>query len=135
LGDQARNIDLEVTGSVATRVADTTHCHLGIVPCTTPLLFVAGKRNNGANALAVAHILTFRGWSDITIAPLVQPTDDNLRPNLVEQFQLLSDFGLDDKIHPLDWAHIQFQITQPNDEINLWSIVSNWGIAKPRNKH
>jgi hydroxyethylthiazole kinase-like uncharacterized protein yjeF len=116
LGDQARNIDLEVTEklgrvrvleSVATRVADTIHYHLGIVPYTTPLLFVAGKGNNGANALAVARILTFRGWSDITIVPLVQPTDDNLRPNLVEQFQLLSDFGLDDKIHPLDWAHIQ----------------------------
>jgi hydroxyethylthiazole kinase-like uncharacterized protein yjeF len=116
LGDEARNIDLEVTEKlgrvrvlecVATRVADTLHYHLGIVPYTTPLLFVAGKGNNGANALAAARILAFRGWSNITIVPLVQPSDNNLRPNIVEQFQLLSDFGLADKIHPLDWERIQ----------------------------
>jgi NAD(P)H-hydrate repair Nnr-like enzyme with NAD(P)H-hydrate epimerase domain len=116
LGDEARNIDLEVTEKlgrvrvlecVATRVADTLHYHLGIVPYTTPLLFVAGKGNIGAKALAVARILAFRGWLNITIVPLVQPLDNNLRPNVVEQFQLLIDFGLADKIHPLDWEHIQ----------------------------
>ena len=116
LGDEARNIDLEVTEKlgrvrvlecVATRVADTLHYHLGIVPYTTPLLFVAGKGNNGANALAVARILAFRGWSNITIMPLVQPSEHNLRPNIVEQLQLLSDFGLADNIHPLDWECIQ----------------------------
>jgi NAD(P)H-hydrate repair Nnr-like enzyme with NAD(P)H-hydrate epimerase domain len=92
---------------VATRVADTLHYHLGIVPYTTPLLFVAGKRNSGAKALAVARILAFRGWLNITIVPLVQPLDNNLRPNVVEHFQLLIDFGPADKIHPLDWERIQ----------------------------
>jgi NAD(P)H-hydrate repair Nnr-like enzyme with NAD(P)H-hydrate epimerase domain len=128
LGDQARNMDLEVTEKlgrvrvlecVATRIADTIHYHLGITPYTTPLLFVAGKGNNGANALAAARILAFRGWSNITVVPLVQtqtqiqPTNNdddsksNLRPNIAEQFQLLSDFGHADKIHPLDWERIQ----------------------------
>jgi hypothetical protein len=55
LGDEARNIDFEVTiqlgrvrvlECVATRVADTIHYHLGITPYSTPLLFVAGKGNN-----------------------------------------------------------------------------------------
>jgi hydroxyethylthiazole kinase-like uncharacterized protein yjeF len=98
---------VRVLECVATRVADTLHYHLGIVPCTTPLLFVAGKGNNGANALAVARILAFRGWSNITIVPLVHPSENNLRPNILEQFQLLSDFGLADNIHPLDWERVQ----------------------------
>jgi NAD(P)H-hydrate repair Nnr-like enzyme with NAD(P)H-hydrate epimerase domain len=65
------------------------------------------KGNHGANALTMARSLAFRGWSDIAIVPLVQPTDNNLRLNLAELFRLLSDFRLDDKIHPLAWAHIQ----------------------------
>lgn len=59
-GDTARQIDLSVTDqvgrvrileSVATRIADTLYYHLGLSH-SDPILFVAGKGNNGANAIA-----------------------------------------------------------------------------------
>lgn len=113
-GDEARNIDLDVTEklgrvrvleSVATRIADTLMYHLQISD-NTPLLFVAGKGNNGANAIAAARILHLRG-RQVEVVPLVQPDSDNLRPNIKEQFELYTFFVGEDRLLPLDFTKIR----------------------------
>jgi hydroxyethylthiazole kinase-like uncharacterized protein yjeF len=132
LGDEARNIDLDVTekvgrvrilDSVATRIADTLNWHLGIDPFT-PLLFVAGKGNNGANAIAAARILHLRGFS-VSLVPLVKSTDENLRPNMVEQFELYDYFVGSSTVHPLDWEVIK------NHKGVIIDGILGTGIDKP----
>jgi len=105
-GDEARRVDLDVTDkigririleSVATRIADTIHYHLGLIPPsspsedTAPLLFVAGKGNNGANAIACARILHMRAvfGQKIRLVTLVDDEDGSiLRPNMSAQLEL-----------------------------------------------
>ena len=114
-GDQARDIDLKVTEqlgrvrvleSVATRIADFIHFHLK--DTMRPLIFVAGKGNNGANAIAAARILHLRGFS-VRMVPLVSPTDDpkSLRPNIAEQFELFRELVGPSSWFPLDWDVIR----------------------------
>lgn len=114
-GDQARSIDLEVTEKlgrvrvlecVATRLADFLQYHLH---CQQPILFVAGKGNNGANSLAAARILHFRGYQTVQVVSLVDPATDRnlLRPNMQEQLQLFTDFVGSTYLHSLDYAKIQ----------------------------
>ena len=153
-GDEARQIDLEVTDAlgrirvlegVATRIADTLMYHLlpqFLLSSSSstdsnddssirrkediPLLFVAGKGNNGANAIATARILHLRGFQQTSVVTLVDPNKNNnndittsssyLRPNIQEQVDLYKNFtsasGGDDKestcrIFPLDFDRIQ----------------------------
>lgn len=117
-GDEARDIDLDVTQrlgrvrvleAVATRVADTLAYHLGLDRAASKLLFVAGKGNNGANAIAAARMLHLRGW-DVTLVPLfeVTPPDGNMearaamRENIREQLDLFESFVGADRIGDLD---------------------------------
>lgn len=117
LGDEARSIDLDVTEklgrvrvleSVATRIADTIAYHLPI-DRDSNLLFVAGKGNNGANALACARILYLRGWKNVEAVPLLDPSEDGaaLRPNIAEQLELFEHFVGPDRLHPLDVERIR----------------------------
>lgn len=112
--DEARDIDKAVTEklgrvrvleSVATRIADTIAYHLGLA-IDTPLLFVVGKGNNGANGMAAARILFLRGWKQVKVVPLVYPTDQN-SVNIAEQFELFHTFVGKDQVHPLDYQRIQ----------------------------
>jgi hydroxyethylthiazole kinase-like uncharacterized protein yjeF len=118
-GDEARDIDLQVTEQlgrvrvlecVATRIADCLHYHLDIAQ-TTPLLFVAGKGNNGANCLAAARILHFRGWREISLVtlfdPISNPENNPLRPNTAEQLELFRSFVGSDQLHPLDLKRVE----------------------------
>ncbi|KAL3906582.1 MAG: hypothetical protein SGARI_003940 [Bacillariaceae sp.] len=113
-GDEARRIDLEVTErlgrvrvleGVATRVADTLAYHLGIAE-DIPFLFVAGKGNNGANAIAAARMLQLRG-RQTSVVILVDPAKDDLRPNIQEQLDIYKQFGSAERIFPLDFPRIQ----------------------------
>lgn len=115
LGDEARTIDLEVTDkigrvrileSVATRIADLMHYHLDSIDEDTPLLFVAGKGNNGANAMACARILHLRGFNNIKLVMLVDPSGE-LRPNIREQLDLFLYFVGETNIHVMDWELIK----------------------------
>jgi hydroxyethylthiazole kinase-like uncharacterized protein yjeF len=117
LRDEARTIDLEVTDkigrvrileSVATRIADLMHYHLldGSIGEDTPLLFVAGKGNNGANAMACARILHLRGFTNIQLVTLVDPKGD-VRPNIREQLDLFAHFVGESNIHAMDWDVIK----------------------------
>jgi len=65
-------------------------------------LFVAGKGNNGANAIAAARMLHLRGRS-VQVAALVNNPetsdgDNSLRPNIQEQIDLFLDFVGRDRI-------------------------------------
>ncbi|CAB9518457.1 Bifunctional NAD(P)H-hydrate repair enzyme [Seminavis robusta] len=113
-GEEARRIDLEVTEKlgrvrvlegVATRVADTLLYHLDITS-SIPFLFVAGKGNNGANAIAAARMLHLRGRETFVVL-LVDPAKDDLRPNIREQIDLYHDFAGGDRLFPLDLDKIQ----------------------------
>lgn len=98
---------VRILESVATRIADLMHYHLHIEP-TTPILFVAGKGNNGANAIACARILHLRGFENLSLVTLVDPKDeDNLRPNIREQLELFSHFVGSSNIYPMDWDAIK----------------------------
>lgn len=112
-GDTARQIDLDVTDkvgrvrvleSVATRIADTLYYHLGC--CKHRLLFVAGKGNNGANAIACARILHLRGVH-VELVTLVSGDELNLRPNMQEQLQLFDDLVGSERRKGLDFGYIQ----------------------------
>ena len=141
-GDEARSIDLEVSErlgrmrvleAVATRIADMVAYHLGLSRDGSCLLFVAGKGNNGANAIAAARMLHLRGWN-VRVVPLVelQPADgaegdgrssgadgpspasgggsysfEGLRPNMKEQLELYAQFVGTDRLHPSDWDRIR----------------------------
>lgn len=135
-GDEARDVDLAVTErlgrvrvleSVATRIADTIAHHLGLENNNaTPLLFVAGKGNNGANAMAAARILYFRGWKNIRLVPLVRPDDDNLRPNIKEQFELFHELVGKEKVHPLN-----FDLIRSFEDGVLIDGILGTGISSP----
>jgi hydroxyethylthiazole kinase-like uncharacterized protein yjeF len=133
LGDEARTIDLEVTEkvgrvrileSVATRIADLIHYHLPVDEMT-PLLFIVGKGNNGANAMACARILHLRGFSNIQLVTLVDPADESLRLNVREQMDLFSHFVGDQNIKVMDWKMIQ-----AHEGVIVDGIVGT-GIADP----
>jgi NAD(P)H-hydrate epimerase len=116
-GDEARDIDLKVTDqvgririleSVASRLADALHYHIlqDASAIDTPLMFVAGKGNNGANAMAAARLLHFRGFNKISVVTLFDASTA-LRPNTQEQLDLLKTFLGEDKIFSLDFDKIQ----------------------------
>ena len=109
-GEDARTIDLEVTErlgrervleGVATRVADTLLYHLGIND-KEEFLFIAGKGNNGANAIAAARMLHLRGRS-VRAVVLVDPLTDVLRPNISEQLELYRSFVGEDRLSVMDF--------------------------------
>lgn len=120
-GNEARSIDLNVTEKlgrvrvlecVATRLADAIEYHLPIGDKeTSKLLFVAGKGNNGANAIACARILYLRGWKSVKLVPLVDPGAEhggvNLRPNIAEQLELFQHFVGASTMFPLDLDKIK----------------------------
>ena len=98
-GDEARNIDLEVTEklgrvrvleSVANRIADALQYHILDHRKGHPMLFVGGKGNNGANVIAAARILHLRGV-DVRVVALVND-DGQQRPNIQEQLDLFEVF-------------------------------------------
>jgi hydroxyethylthiazole kinase-like uncharacterized protein yjeF len=131
-GEQARNIDLDVTEklgrvrvleSVASRIADSIHYHLGIEP-TTSLLFVSGKGNNGANAVAAARILHLRGFT-VKLVPLVSPSEPDLRPNISEQFALFSDFVGSDS-----WFPLQYDVIENHTGVIIDGVLGT-GITNP----
>lgn len=112
-GDTAREIDLNVTNkvgrvrileSVATRIADTLYYHLGL--SSNKILFVAGKGNNGANAIACARILHLRGVH-VELVTLVTGDEENLRINMQEQLQLFDDLVGIKKRKALDFEYIE----------------------------
>jgi hydroxyethylthiazole kinase-like uncharacterized protein yjeF len=89
-----------VLEGVATRIADALQYHLEISE-NTPFIFVAGKGNNGANAVAAARILHLRG-RQVKVIPLVEGTSENLRPNIQEQIELFTHFAGTGRMFPLD---------------------------------
>jgi len=129
-GDEARSIDkavseklgrVRILESVATRIADTIEYHLfpssnnnndndneehRSKPNKPKLLFVAGKGNNGANAIACGRILAMRGWDNIHLV-LAFACDngkkESLRPNISEQLELFEHFlGKNHILHSID---------------------------------
>lgn len=143
-GDEARNIDKDVTErlgrirvleSVATRIADTIHYHLTpggtSTNCPreeTPLLFVAGKGNNGANAMAAARILSLRGWNQIRVVLLLDWKDASatLRPNIQEQIELFEAFVGKQNLLAMDFE----AISQFSQGILIDGVLGT-GIAEP----
>jgi len=113
-GDVARQVDLDVTEkvgrvrileSVATRVADTLYYHVSL-DRDSPILFVAGKGNNGANAIACARILHLRGIR-VELVTLVMGDEDNLRPNMQEQLELFDELVGNGKRRARDFEYIR----------------------------
>ena len=137
-GDTARQVDLDVTDrlgrervleGVATRIADTLLYHLDTDSRRRNFLFVAGKGNNGANAIAAARMLHMRGMHNTQVVTLVDPTDDvsNFRPNVQEQIDLYRHFaGAANKLFPLDLERIR----SFRDGIIVDGILGT-GIADP----
>ena len=121
-GEEARQIDLHVTEQlgrvrvlegVATRVADTLLYHLNL-SAETKFLFVAGKGNNGANAIAAARMLHMRGRNTEVVTlvdPFTAPDKNNnekpLRPNVREQIELYQQFAGNGSLFPLDLERIR----------------------------
>eukprot|EP00040_Diaphanoeca_grandis_P010774 m.55208 g.55208 ORF g.55208 m.55208 type:complete len:236 (+) comp22034_c1_seq1:156-863(+) len=98
-GDEMREVDLEVTNQlgfhrvmecVATRTADFVAYTLKKERSST-ILCVAGKGNNGGNAITCGRILAGRGYTDVRL--LLSHTPDNLKGIVGEQFELFKSFG------------------------------------------
>lgn len=115
-GDEARMIDLVVTDIVgrvrgpeivATRLSDAIMYQLDVDE-NTPMLFVAGKGNNGANAIGAARMLHKRG-RETTVLPLVDVRNgDELRPNIKEHIDLYRHFAGEERIlSPSDISTIE----------------------------
>jgi len=99
VGDEMRRIDLEVTNQlgfyrvmecVATRTADFIHYTLKR-PWDSTILCVAGKGNNGGNAITCGRILAGRGFTDVRLLLAHNPED--LKGIVGEQYGLFSSFG------------------------------------------
>lgn len=163
-GDEARRIDLEVSArvgrvrileTVALRLADVIHFHLlreasattvGPSPSPselrkTPLLFVAGKGNNGANALACARILALRGFTKIECVTTFDPSpaEGELRVNIAEQIDLYREFvgvgegdDRDDRLLDRDYTYLSKwgERTNTSGAVVVDGVLGT-GIASP----
>jgi len=97
-GETMRNVDIEVAQqlqivrtceAVAHRTADFVAYELAIPP-STPLVFVAGKGNNGQNAIAAARALRGRGHATTLV---LAAAEEALPPLLQEQVAIYRSFG------------------------------------------
>lgn len=84
---------------------DTLYFQLG-TDNDKPILFVAGKGNNGAKAIACARILHLRGVH-VELVTLVTGDEDNLRPNMQEQLELFDNLVGNKERRALDFGYIR----------------------------
>jgi len=98
-GNEMREVDLEVTNQlgfyrvmecVATRTADFIQYTLK-KPKETVVVCVAGKGNNGGNAITCGRILAARGFTDVRLVISHDPSE--LKGIVGEQYELFTSFG------------------------------------------